>query len=272
MKINLLLIITLKTVFIFGQCNVTHLSGNVTINNVNVAVTSSGVVSTVYGCENIGPYHIGFDNFTEGDGSYTFDFNPPITSCTLSFDGIDSHPLFNSIEEVQLYVNGSHYPIPEQGTLIECWPLAILTPQGNIIANPIANINNHGGWKNTTINGTIQTLKVSNVVIGQTAGVVFSVNICESGLSSNNDFSEIVDSIQLFPNPFVDYTEIKSKRVFSNATLTIYNALGQKVREVSNLYGQSFFVNREVLSRGIYYLQLMENGKIYFKSKFSIQN
>ena len=272
MKNNLFFLITLKTLFTFGQCDVTNLSGTATINNVNVTVTSSGVVSTAYGCENIGPYHIGFNNFTEGNGSYTFDFSPPITSCTLSFDAFDSHPLFGYDEEVQLFINGSHYPVPEQGTLIECVPLAILTPQGNIKANPIASLNNHGGWKNTTINGTIQTLKVLNVVNGQAAGVIFTLNICETGLGSNNDFSENADDIKLFPNPFVNYTEIKSNRIFTNATLTIYNALGQKVREVRNLYGQSFFVNREVLSGGIYYLQLMENGKTYFKSKLSIQN
>lgn len=272
MKNKIIFLITLKTLFTFGQCNVTNLSGTAAINNVDVTVTSSGVVSTMYACENIGPYHIGFNNFIEGNGSYTFSFDPPIASCTLSFDAIDSHPLFGAKEEVQLYVNGSHYPVPEQGTSIECRPLAILTPQGNIIANPIADLNNHGGWKNTTINGTVQTLKVLNVVNGETAGVAFSLNICDSGLSTNNAFSENVDAIKLFPNPFVNHTEIKANRVFTNATIRIYNMLGQQVREISNLYGQSFLVNREILSGGIYYIQLIENGKIYFKTKLSIQN
>ena len=167
MKILIILIVIcgLETTAVLGQCThqVLNLSGTASVNGSLVTVNSSGFVDTnsVY-CNATYPYFIGYEynSNMDGDGSYTFSFSPAISAVTLNFSGLSNE--FDDIEEVKLFVNGSHYQIPIAGTSNSCDSLAVLTDNGDISAClgcPVS------GWNGTTISGPINTLTIKDTVI-----------------------------------------------------------------------------------------------------------
>ena len=264
----LILFFTLKAILVFGQCTnpVSNLNGSAVVNNVNVTVTSLGLVSTYVECGDIGPYWVGKNGIVDGYGSYTFHFSPPITGFTLSFSGLDNYG--SEKDEIELSINGNHYPITAIGDLLACTPLAVLNSEGNIIANPVLF---HGGWRNNTIYGVIESLTVANNVTGVTAGATFSLNICDPDLNTS-EFDANPNIAILYPNPFNIQTEIHSNRTIINPIIIIYDALGQVVKQTQSMSGNIIFVDRDGLSNGIYYLKLLEDNKVYFKTKLSIRD
>jgi hypothetical protein len=78
-----------------------------------------------------------------------------------------------------------------------------------------------------------------------------------------SDLSEAV----VFPNPFVNSTTISASTSFSNATLTVFDMLGNKVKQLQNLSGKTITIERENLPSGIYFYQLTEDNKLVVKGK-----
>ncbi len=78
------------------------------------------------------------------------------------------------------------------------------------------------------------------------------------------------DNISVAPNPFVSELAIESAIAFNNASLKLYNAVGQLVREINNFSGQRIILNREDLSSGLYLMQLFEKGKLVKSSKVMV--
>jgi hypothetical protein len=80
--------------------------------------------------------------------------------------------------------------------------------------------------------------------------------------------SDIVsNSVILAPNPFSSELTIKSAITIDNASLKLYNAVGQLVREINNFSGQRITLKRQNLSIGLYFIQLFEKGKLVKSSK-----
>jgi gliding motility-associated-like protein len=161
-----------------AQCTsqVTHISGTQVINCVNVTVTSFGETDVLPSyCPSVTtPYLIGYSFANgNGDGGYTFNFSPPINAATLNFSGISN--TFPSSEEVMLFVNGTHYPIPTAGSLNACDAMALLTPGGNVGGCIGCSVS---GWSGTNIVGPISTLTVFDTISGAPAGCLFSLYIC----------------------------------------------------------------------------------------------
>lgn len=66
--------------------------------------------------------------------------------------------------------------------------------------------------------------------------------------------------ISVVPNPTSDYSTLYFGRSLQNATLTVINALGQTVVQLSNINGASVLINRNGLDNGLYMLQVTENN------------
>jgi Secretion system C-terminal sorting domain len=79
-------------------------------------------------------------------------------------------------------------------------------------------------------------------------------------------------SISIFPNPFISSTNIRTNDILKNATLTIYNAFGQLVKQVKNISGQSFTLSRDNLPSGLYSIRLTEENKTIAVEKLIIAN
>jgi hypothetical protein len=67
---------------------------------------------------------------------------------------------------------------------------------------------------------------------------------------------------EIYPNPFIYETVIKTGRSIKNATLTICNPLGKQLKQMRNISGTSITITRDNLPAGIYFMQLKENNKI----------
>lgn len=64
------------------------------------------------------------------------------------------------------------------------------------------------------------------------------------------------------PNPFSTETVLRTDALLQNATLTMYNAQGQQVRQMGHLTGQTIKLQRGNLPSGIYSMRLTENDQI----------
>jgi hypothetical protein len=250
-----------------GQCidQVTHLSGAATVNGTLVTVTPAGAITsnTAY-CASTLPYFIGYSN-TSGEGSYTFYFLPPVSALSLNFSGITNDA--GGAEEVQLYVNGMHYPIPAPGNASGCDAMAVLRPSGNIAGCPGCSVS---GWKETIINGPIALLTVKDsVIFGLPNGAIFSLFIC-SELTAGAERQNIKAGYLLSPNPLVTEATMQLYTELKDATLILYNLYGQPVKELNHISGQSIPIHRNDLPVGVYFIRLTENKKNMITSRLII--
>jgi len=74
------------------------------------------------------------------------------------------------------------------------------------------------------------------------------------------------------PNPFSYQTTLYLDNILQNGTLTIYNSLGQQVKQIKNISGQTIALQRDNLLSGVYFMYLTENDKILTTGKFIITN
>lgn len=160
-----------------AQERVSHTSGTKKINNINVTVSSKGMVPILkpgnYCNRDAGPYYLGYNTSTYecATGSYTFTFDPPVAFVTLNFEGLSASKDY--YEEVMVDVNGHHYVITEQGVKTPCEPICRITPNGNLAGCDECS---SSGWNGTHIEGPIYTLTVTDSVIyGEPAGIVFGM-------------------------------------------------------------------------------------------------
>src|SRR5688500_17244410 len=163
--------------FAQAQQQVYYLSGTQRTNDIDVTVTSKGMISILrpgnYCNREAGPYYMGYNTSTYAcsTGSYTFTFSPPVAFVTLNFEGLSRSIHYN--EEVMIDVNGHHYPLTEQGVKTPCEPLCEITPNGNLTG---CNDCSTSGWNGTHIEGPIYTLTVTDsVIFGEPAGVIFGL-------------------------------------------------------------------------------------------------
>ena len=85
-----------------------------------------------------------------------------------------------------------------------------------------------------------------------------------------SDYSNLTSQISICPNPFSNATTLNTNKIFENATFLVYNTLGEQVRKIDNISGQTFTFYRENLDEGIYFYQLNENNKILSEDKLII--
>ncbi|MFM1916370.1 MAG: hypothetical protein RLZZ531_2039 [Bacteroidota bacterium] len=62
------------------------------------------------------------------------------------------------------------------------------------------------------------------------------------------------------PNPLSDQTTIQFESKLNNATLSLYNCFGQKVKEINNINDQTIILTRDKLTNGLYYAQLTQEN------------
>lgn len=77
-------------------------------------------------------------------------------------------------------------------------------------------------------------------------------------------------TISLFPNPFSSSATLQLSDTYHNATLSIFNSSGQLMKQIKNISGRSFILNRDGLSSGLYFIQLTQNDKMSITDKLLI--
>ncbi|MGL4599760.1 MAG: T9SS type A sorting domain-containing protein [Bacteroidia bacterium] len=76
--------------------------------------------------------------------------------------------------------------------------------------------------------------------------------------------------LEIMPNPFSSSTTLHSIVLLDNATLTLFNALGESVRVVNGLSGNTIVLERNDLADGVYFAVLTQDEKIIAREKLII--
>ncbi len=76
--------------------------------------------------------------------------------------------------------------------------------------------------------------------------------------------------LTISPNPFASQTVVSLERPMTNATVIIENNVGEVVITIANISGNSFDLNRNKLSNGVYFVSIVENNAIIAKDKIVI--
>jgi hypothetical protein len=109
---------------------------------------------------------------------------------------------------------------------------------------------------------------------------VYNTSLIESAYNDSSYWSgllatgiqEIANRTKLLimPNPFTTTTILHADKDFTDATLTVYNSLGQQVKQVRNVSGQTITLQRGNLSGGIYFIQLTQDNRIITTDKLLV--
>lgn len=88
----------------------------------------------------------------------------------------------------------------------------------------------------------------------------FALARYNNGTLSIQDFSASDNGITVFPNPFVYSTTVNTKQIMNNATLKIHNAIGQCIKEINSIYGDSVEISIEYIPSGMYFIAIENEG------------
>jgi hypothetical protein len=76
----------------------------------------------------------------------------------------------------------------------------------------------------------------------------------------------------IYPNPFSTSAIIKINKNLKEATLQIYNSLGQEIKRIQHIFGREVKLERDNLVIGVYLLRLTEESRIIMENKIIIKN
>lgn len=132
------------------------------------------------------------------------------------------------------------------------------TPDGR---NPFGSLFSDG----TFLYGTTTAGGTSNACLGG-CGTLFKYHLAGMSVTENNAET----NFEIYPNPFSASTTLHSNNSLKNASLTIYNSIGQQVKQINNISGQSIILQRDNLPSGLYFIRLMEVDKSIATDKLII--
>lgn len=75
---------------------------------------------------------------------------------------------------------------------------------------------------------------------------------------------------KIYPNPFSTQTVLQTNNPLKNATLTIYSSFGQTIKQIKNINGQIFTLQRDNLQSGFYFVWLTVGSKVITIKKLVI--
>jgi hypothetical protein len=76
--------------------------------------------------------------------------------------------------------------------------------------------------------------------------------------------------VSVFPNPFSTETTFKTDEALKDATLEVYNSLGQTVKQIKNISGKTVTLFRDNLPSGLYYIRMRQESKVIATEKLII--
>ena len=77
-------------------------------------------------------------------------------------------------------------------------------------------------------------------------------------------------SLHVFPNPFSDKTTVRTDKILVNATVSIVNLFGQTIKKIDNVSGQMITISCDDIPGGLYFINVIQNGKTLATQKMVI--
>jgi len=100
---------------------------------------------------------------------------------------------------------------------------------------------------------------------------IYAIHLYPNGspLTVEDIFANSV-SMLCYPNPFSTQTTLQTVERLQNASLTVYNSVGQVVKRMDNLSGQTIIFHRDNLPSGLYFVRLTQDSKVIAVDKLVI--
>ncbi|MBI2966804.1 MAG: T9SS type A sorting domain-containing protein [Bacteroidetes bacterium] len=89
-------------------------------------------------------------------------------------------------------------------------------------------------------------------------------------VTSVNSIDKLLSVVKIYPNPLSILTTLRLDKYLSDASLTVYNSFGQKVKQIKNITGQTVTLHRDNLPSGLYFIRLTQDNKIITADKLVI--
>ena len=225
--------------------------------------------STVWAC--------GYNNYGQlGDGTGIFTLSPikiPSIKNIIKISAGGQHSLFLNNNDSVLTCGYNVYGQLGNGTIANDSVPSLVTTIGNV--SGIAGGNNSSLFLKS--DGTV--FGCGENYYGQLGnGITTDFNpnplpiqatsLCQVTTTIKENYIE--KSISIYPNPFSYVTTIKTDLYLKNATLTIYNTLGQEIRIIKNISGQETTLHRDNLLNGIYFIRVTQDNKVIASDKLVI--
>ena len=135
----------------------------------------------------------------------------------------------------------------------------------------------YGGSQNEYFDMMKSTSDGGCVIVGSTKSYgaggydVYFIKTDQNGLVlAQNEITLSKEFLSVFPNPFSAQTVLRADDFLYKATLIIYNSIGQMVKQIKNISGQTITLCRDNLPSGLYFLRLTERDKIIAADKVVI--
>jgi uncharacterized delta-60 repeat protein len=91
--------------------------------------------------------------------------------------------------------------------------------------------------------------------------------------TSNLDAHKVfAGEVTIYPNPFNDQTTLEFQATKHNATIQIFDAMGNKLEHIENVSGNTFRLHRNALAGGIYFLFVEQNNEPIIAEKIIISH
>lgn len=91
------------------------------------------------------------------------------------------------------------------------------------------------------------------------SGKIITNGNCVSSVQSISNNS----SIKIYPNPFTTQTTLQLNNNIEDGSLMVYNCLGQCVKVMHHISGQTIIFNRDKLPAGLYFIRLNDGINIF---------
>ena len=121
----------------------------------------------------------------------------------------------------------------------------------------IVGANTYYGWVRLDVFQTSTSFTVKDYAYNSTPNACIQAGQTTLGLTHVNE-----NTFSIFPNPFTSSATIQTSGNLSNASLTIFNAYGQTIKQMKNISGHTITFSRENLPNGLYFFQLTDENKI----------
>jgi hypothetical protein len=121
----------------------------------------------------------------------------------------------------------------------------------------IVGANTYFGWVRIDVVPTSTSFTVKDYAYQSTSNACIQAGQTTLGLTHLNE-----NTFSIFPNPFTSSATIQTSGNLSNASLTIFNAYGQTIKQMKNISGHTITFSRENLPSGLYFFQLTDENKI----------
>lgn len=246
-------------------------------NGNKIGLVFSNVMPAIAELFDFNPNNGVFSNvisLTTYNNEYGIDFSPDNSKLyTTSINGLVQFDISSGIQDT---INASAIQI-SAGV---CLPRPIqLGPDGKIY---VSQCSNYLGVINNPNAAELACNYVANSVDISPGNANTSLPNFIAGYNYENNSSPSCGSMgiehislfntSIYPNPFSDYTTLYFDKVLANASILIFNNIGQQIKNYAIINGETFQLWRDNLAAGIYTIQVFESSRLVGLGKLIVRD